>query len=385
MSRTKLASALTLSLIVAAGSEVRSAETAPRLQVAELSGALELGEREHEDATFNRRQPQLMAGTVVRVTSGTARFESDNHVDVSAVKGDSFLYKASAAPTEGEPGVLSLSAVGGEPSAVAVGVGGLKLGLGSEGAVDIASARGNSDVQVTAGRVDILEGSVLKEGESLVVDSSVGVGTGLRRGDRVSVMVPLDEGFTLAAMEPSRYNVARKTVTVWESKGEPVLAAAVANERDAAVERIIADWPEASKAAARVTIEAYGTPGQVTPTALAWSGNGPWLKTVVFKNGPRATFPAEHRNILRQAIRYGVPQEKAGELAKMGIGVKFDPASQELSSVSEAEETNFLALNLARDVAEGRLTAREARAEYARTIQMASAGSTVPAMQGLLF
>ena len=45
----------------------------------------------------------------------------------------------------------------------------------------------------------------------------------------------------------------------------------------------IAQWPEASREAARLVIDKYGEPDEVTETQLTWYHPGPWKRVVATK------------------------------------------------------------------------------------------------------
>jgi hypothetical protein len=145
---------------------------------------------------------------------------------------------------------------------------------------------------------------------------------------------------------------------------------------------VIAGWPSFSALAARAMMERYGPPDEVAAMHLAWSRNGPWLRTVVHKT---AQFPFSSQDILEQTVSHAVPQERWPALSGFGHGVAYDPGSRELSSRSAGEETNFLALNLAVEIAQGRLGPEEADRLYSRTLAESFAGKYSRAMRGLLF
>lgn len=151
------------------------------------------------------------------------------------------------------------------------------------------------------------------------------------------------------------------------------VAADIAVKKGAAY-RGIARWSAASQALAKRTIDQYDPPGKITRNTLIWDNNGPWRKTVVYRD-----------NTLRQSINYVVPQEKVEQLNGMDIGLQVDHESKELSATSGSEETNLLAVNLAHDVISNEKTPEEARGFYFSTIALAKAGKSSPYMERLLF
>ena len=48
-------------------------------------------------------------------------------------------------------------------------------------------------------------------------------------------------------------------------------------------EKAMNNWPEPARGIARVMIEKYGKPSQISDDALVWYNNGSWLKTVVYR------------------------------------------------------------------------------------------------------
>ncbi len=73
--------------------------------------------------------------------------------------------------------------------------------------------------------------------------------------------------------------------------------------------------------------------------------------------------------MLEQTIRYKVPVEKLAELAKFNRSVVPNLTRGELTSLADAEELNFLALNVADDIVKGDRAAEEARTYYAQIVR----------------
>mgnify|MGYP000458431878 CR=1 FL=1 len=147
----------------------------------------------------------------------------------------------------------------------------------------------------------------------------------------------------------------------------------------------IAGWPKVSKDAAMKTIAKYGQPNEVTPTMLMWHDNGPWKHTMVFKDEVQHDFPMPHTDVLQQVIDYKVPQDKFDELAMYDGSVVVERTNGVISARCDAEEANFLALNLANDVATGKRSVEDARMFYATTIKEFKAGGKPAYTQALQF
>jgi hypothetical protein len=139
----------------------------------------------------------------------------------------------------------------------------------------------------------------------------------------------------------------------------------------------IAAWPQSSRLLADVMLERYGAPDADTPEWLAWYDRSPWKRVVVH------CLPSE--SPLEQAVYYRVPEAAEDALRVFGNGLSFSVADRELSAKSDGEELNFLAINLAHDVIEGRSTAVEAQEMFAKTARQAASGKTSRYMDRLLF
>jgi len=147
----------------------------------------------------------------------------------------------------------------------------------------------------------------------------------------------------------------------------------------------IADWPEASRNAAREMGQKYGSPDEVTDTQLVWHERGPWKRSVLSREQVDHAWPTPHADVLEQTIDFRVAPHRADELAKLDGSVMFDRTKGELSARGAGEAANFLAVNLAREIALGKRTVEQARAHYEQVMAEASAGSKSPYMEGLMF
>lgn len=151
------------------------------------------------------------------------------------------------------------------------------------------------------------------------------------------------------------------------------------------VQQIIQDWPAAAKKAANKMIEKYGPPAEATESLLMWHNNGPWKRTVVFKEEVDHQFPMPHKDVMEQFINYRVPPEKFDELAQYDGSVIVERTKGEISARCDKEEANFLALNLANDIVKGNKSVEEARQAYADAIKDMMAGNPPEITQGFTF
>jgi len=157
--------------------------------------------------------------------------------------------------------------------------------------------------------------------------------------------------------------------------------APVKNETDAAVltpEIAIRNWPERPRLAARAMLEKYGKPDVFDQDSLTWTGNRPWDETVVRRG-------ASLGESIQQSVHYPVPLAKLAQVRRVGGRIEYDSSNGELSSTSDIEGLNFLAMNLADEVAAGKRSPEEAHAFYRRTLELTENGKSSPYTSTLLF
>jgi hypothetical protein len=147
----------------------------------------------------------------------------------------------------------------------------------------------------------------------------------------------------------------------------------------------ISGWPEHPKAVAGYMIEKYGQPLEHTGSRLIWSGNKPWKWSVLFAEEVQHLFPTPHPDVLEQAIRYKVPQEKCSDLAKFNGAIIVRITKGELSAQCHKEEHNFLAINLAHEIISNMRTVENARKFQTETLKALQAGEKHPYTQGFVF
>ena len=149
------------------------------------------------------------------------------------------------------------------------------------------------------------------------------------------------------------------------------------------IDKNMEGWPEKSKEVAAVTISTYGPPQGVTPEMLVWGRSGPWKRMLLHREEVQHEFPMPHKDVLQQFVNFEVPAGRYDELASYDGAVVAERTAGELSARCNSEEANFLALNLAADVAEGRKSADEARDYYANAVKGMLAGKMDPYFNGL--
>jgi hypothetical protein len=182
----------------------------------------------------------------------------------------------------------------------------------------------------------------------------------------------------LAAVIAAAAGCGRHTMT---SGGEVVSAP----RARASMDRLVASWAPESREAATMMADKYGPPAEQTETMLVWHETGPWKRTIVYRDPVPHAFPKPHTDLLEQFIDYRVPPDRFDDLAAYDGSVIAERTKGELSARCDKEPLNFLAINLANDVATGRRAPAEARQEYARQAMAFMAGQPAPYTEGLKF
>lgn len=151
-----------------------------------------------------------------------------------------------------------------------------------------------------------------------------------------------------------------KTQTVGEAGEQPTPTYADIDM----VHKIIADWPAMSKKSANQTIEKYGPPNEAIPSRLIWYKNGPWKRTIVYRDEIPHNFPQPHSDVIENFIDYHVPPEMFSELARFDGSVIVERTKGEVSARCDMEQANIIALNLMHEIVTGKHTAETAREAY---------------------
>lgn len=150
-------------------------------------------------------------------------------------------------------------------------------------------------------------------------------------------------------------------------------------------EEFIRGWPGEAKKAATAMIQKYGAPNEYTESMLVWNNNGPWLRTIVYKEEVDHHFPMPHKDVMEQFVGYDVPVDKFNALAEYDGSVIVERTKGVMSARCDKEEANILALNLAHDIVEGKRSVEDARQFYAQTIMQLMKGEKPEYTQKLMF
>jgi hypothetical protein len=153
----------------------------------------------------------------------------------------------------------------------------------------------------------------------------------------------------------------------------------------AAMEQMMTGWSTASREAMAFMTQKYGPPAEMTASMALWNRTGPWKRTIISAMAIPHAFPGLHDDVMEQVIDYRVPPSKFDELAMYDGSVVVERTRGELSARCDKEGANFLALNLANEIAMGRRSPASARRKYAEEIMAVKAGRPTPYTQRLLF
>lgn len=153
----------------------------------------------------------------------------------------------------------------------------------------------------------------------------------------------------------------------------------------AGVEKMMSDWPQASKDAAMFMTKKYGAPAAMSADMIVWGKTGPWKRTVVYKMEYAHEFPGPHTDVMQQWIDYRVPTHHFNDLAMYDGSVVVERTTGEISARCDKEAANFLALNLTDEIVRGRMTVDGARKMYLDQIMAMKAMEPAPYTEKLRF
>jgi len=151
------------------------------------------------------------------------------------------------------------------------------------------------------------------------------------------------------------------------------------------IEAILSLWPEKPQQIARDMFSKYGPPQDACDTRLVWINNFPWKVSIVYRDGIAHYWPTPHEDYLEQSIDFKVDPELYDEIAQFDGSVLPERTRGTLSARCDYEAANFLAINLARDIAVGEIGVEEAQNIYVEAAKMYAEGQEHPYMQGFLF
>lgn len=151
-------------------------------------------------------------------------------------------------------------------------------------------------------------------------------------------------------------------------------------------EQVITSWKATPKEVAQKMLAKYGTPQEVTANRLVWHNNGPWKITELVNEEIAHDFPVSHKDALYQAISYRVDASKADDVLQYDGSIVLERTKGEMGARCDKEEANFLAVNLAHDVATGKRSVEDARRFYAESMMaMMKEGKKNQYLEGFVF
>lgn len=133
--------------------------------------------------------------------------------------------------------------------------------------------------------------------------------------------------------------------------------------------RNLKDWPVDRQVLAAHLVTRYGEPQEVTSRSVSWYDNGPWKRTILYKDGDLHRFPLPHRDVLWQTINYKVPMNKVAALMTYDGSILVDRTRGEVTAHCDSEEANTLILNIANDIVTGEDTVEQAMAFHAQVVE----------------
>ena len=153
----------------------------------------------------------------------------------------------------------------------------------------------------------------------------------------------------------------------------------------AQVQSMVKDWPKASREAIMFLTGKYGPPAAVTTDMAVWGKAGPWKRSVVFRTEVPHQFPMPHSDVMQQWLDYKAPASMYDDLAMYDGSVVLERTSGEMSARCDKEAANFLAVNLAHEVATGKRSVDDARKKYGEQIMEMKAKRPAPYTEKVMF
>jgi hypothetical protein len=153
----------------------------------------------------------------------------------------------------------------------------------------------------------------------------------------------------------------------------------------AQVEQVLQNWKEHPRKVAQDMMRKYGPPHEITEQRLIWHKTGPWKRTELINEEIDHKFPLPHKDMLLQVVDFQVPADKFDDIAEFDGSVIVERTRGELGARCDKEPANFLAVNLAHEIATGKRSAEEAKKIYTEQIIAMANGQPAPLTQKLNF
>lgn len=153
----------------------------------------------------------------------------------------------------------------------------------------------------------------------------------------------------------------------------------------AQMDKKMMSWPKASREAVMFMMQKYGPPMEMTPSMAMWGKTGPWKRTVVYSYEVQHDFPGPHTDVMQQWIDYRLNPEDVDNITAYDGSVVVERTNGEISARCDKEAANFLAINLANEIAMKKRNKESARMKYGEEIKKMKAGQMTPYTSGLMF
>lgn len=151
------------------------------------------------------------------------------------------------------------------------------------------------------------------------------------------------------------------------------------------VQKNLAGWSKATQTLATQLVTKYGPPADVTSRQIAWYDNGPWRRTVLYKEGAAHNFPSPHRDVLEQAVSYRVPRRKLADVLNYNGSIIIDRTRGEVAARCGSETENIIVLNLVHDIVTDNRNTETAKVYHAQLIRGMQTGDRDSAATELKF
>lgn len=155
--------------------------------------------------------------------------------------------------------------------------------------------------------------------------------------------------------------------------------------RERSGSEIIKDWPEQSREAAQLVIDAHGEPHEAAPSFLVWNHVGQSKRVVATRTFYPHHFPVPHIDSVETVIDYRVPPDRVADITRFDGSVVVERTAGEVSARCHDEQANFLALNLMHDIVTGEKSVDDARRYYAKEFLDYRRKQPTPYMERLRF
>jgi len=133
-------------------------------------------------------------------------------------------------------------------------------------------------------------------------------------------------------------------------------------------------------------METYGYPDEALPSKLIWYHNGPWKRTVIYRETVPHYFPHPHPDFLAQTIDYQVPLHLYDDIAVFDGSLTINRTKGEVTAMCDQEAMNILSLNVLNDIVTGWRDVEGAKMFLAETAyRYLYMGVTSPYTEGFLF